>query len=86
MILKQVDSILVVYPKKLPSSTLVEIGYGIALSKKMVIFYSDGLPYMLERAGSYIQNISTYHFKSLDEIRKVIEKNGMVLFEGGSEE
>ncbi len=85
-ILKQVDSILVVYPKKLPSSTLVEIGYGIALSKKMVIFYSDGLPYMLERVGNYIQNVSTYHFKSLNEISGIIEKNGMVLFEGEPEE
>jgi hypothetical protein len=32
--MKQADSMLVIYPRNLPSSSLVENGYGIALSKK----------------------------------------------------
>ena len=71
-LLKQIDSLLVIYPRRLPSSALVESGYGIALSKKMVIFYSEGLPYMLESAGSYIQNVITHQFKSLEEINQII--------------
>ena len=81
-ILKEVDSILVIYPWKCPSSALVDIGYGIALCKKMVIFYKEGLPYMLEEAGQYIKHVRTYHFENYAEIDKIIKSNGIDLFEG----
>lgn len=81
-ILKQVDSILVIYPWKCPSSALVDIGYGIALCKKTVIFYREGLPYMLEEAGQYIKHVRTYHFDNYAEIDKILKSNGIELFEG----
>jgi len=53
-ILKQVDSMIIIYPSKIPSSVLIELGYGIALCKRLVVFYNEGLPYMLEEAGGTI--------------------------------
>lgn len=80
--LKEVDCILVIYPKVSPSSSLVDIGYSIALCKNMVIFYKEGLPYMLEEAGQYINNVRTYRFNDYMEISKIIESNGINLFKG----
>lgn len=84
--LKEVDCILVIYPKVSPSSSLVDIGYGIALCKKMVIFYKEGLPYILEEAGQYIHHVRTYSFNDFTEISKIIESNGINLFRGGIDE
>ena len=80
--LKQVDSMLVIYPKQLPSSTLVEIGYGIALSKRMVIFYQEGLPYILEEAGETIHHVKSFRFTDYSEICFILKSNGMDIFEG----
>lgn len=81
-LMKGVDSMLVVYPWKNASSSLVEMGYGIALSKKMVVFYGEGLPYIMDDAASSITNIKTYPFVSYDQISSIIKSNGMALFEG----
>ena len=85
-LMKQVDSMLIVYPWKNVSSSLVEMGYGIALTKKMVVFYGEGLPYIMEESGNSIANIQTYSFDSYDEIISIIDSNGMALFEGVSDE
>lgn len=81
-ILKEVDSILVIYPHKCASSALVDIGYGIALCKKVVIFYGEELPYMIEEAGEYIGHVRTYKFNDYNEIDGIIQSNGMELFKG----
>lgn len=85
-LMKQVDSMLVIYPWKNASSALVEMGYGIALTKKMVVFHGEGLPYIMDEAGVSIANIKTYSFTSYSEISEKIRSNGMTLFEGISDE
>lgn len=82
--LKQVDSMLVIYPQNVPSSSLVELGYGIALCKKLVLFYKDELPYILQEAGENIKHIKTFQFDKFENIGKIIESNGMDIFEGES--
>jgi len=84
--MKQVDSMIIIYPNKIPSSVLVEIGYGIALCKRLVIFYKEGLPYMLEEIGGTIQNIKTFKFEKFSDITKKIQTNGMHLFENVMDE
>lgn len=79
--LKQVDSMLVIYPHNLPTSALVEIGYGIALCKKMVIFYKESLPYILDKAGENINHIRSYKYDSPDDIIQIIQANGMDIFD-----
>lgn len=84
--MKRVDCMIIIFPQKVPSSVLVEIGYGIALSKKTVIFYREGLPYILGDAGETISHVKTYKYKDFDEINEIISTNGMDIFDGGSDE
>ena len=79
--LKQVDSMLVLYPQSIPSSVLIEIGYGLALCKKTVIFYRNNLPYILKDAGSSVSHLETRQYRSFEDIKQIIEKNGKRLFE-----
>jgi hypothetical protein len=78
--MKQVDSMIIIYPESQPSSVLVEMGYALALSKKTVIFHKCTLPYILQEAGMNIGHIKTYRYNDFDEIHKKIVSNGMDLF------
>lgn len=83
--LKQVENMLVFYPKNIPTSVLVEIGYGLGLCKKMVIFYKDDLPYILKDAST-IPHVDTRHYSDEQEIYRIIESNGKQLFKLTQEE
>lgn len=84
--LKQVDSMLVIYPKSVPSSILVEIGYGLALCKNTVIFYKEKLPYILKDAGMNISHIDLREYSSYDDIINIIDSNGKQLFKHNEED
>lgn len=81
--LKQVDTMIVIFPKPTPSSVLVEIGYGLSLCKKMIIFYHENnkLPYMLKDASTQIKHIDIRKYSNYDEILHIINANGKQLFE-----
>lgn len=81
--MKQADSMLVIYPCNVPSSSLVENGYAIALTKRIVIFHKERLPYILEDAGGAIHNVKTFAYEEFDDIRRTLDDNGMALFDGG---
>lgn len=78
--MKQSECMIVIAPWNLPSSILVEIGYGIALTKKMVIFYKEDLPYMVRDAGNSIDNVKVYRFSSYEDILNRVKRSGMALF------
>lgn len=80
--LKQADSFIGVYPKPLPSSVLIEIGYAIALSKRIVIFCrgKEDLPFMLREADSTISNLKIYEYQSYEDILNTVRANKMALF------
>lgn len=84
--MKQVDCMIIIYPQNVPSSILVEIGYGLSLCKKIVIFYRDKLPYILEEAGETINHVKTYKYDNFEEIKKLVEINGIDIFDGGNDE
>lgn len=84
--LKRVDSMIVIYPRNMPSSILVELGYGISLSKRIVIFYKESLPYLVEKSGETMEHVKTYQYDDLSDINKIINSDGMALFEGGNDE
>lgn len=84
--MKQVDCMIVIYPQHVPSSVLVEIGYGLSLCKKIVIFYRDKLPYILQEAGETISHIKTYKYDDFEEIQNIVTMNGMDIFDGGNDE
>lgn len=78
--LKQIEYMFIIYPKKVPSSVLVEIGYGISLSKRMVIFYKEELPYILDGVGEHISHIKTYQYNKLEDIVREISRTEMNIF------
>lgn len=87
--LKATESILIILPRNNSyskvSSIWIDIGYCLALTKKIVIFHEDELPYMLEAAGSYINHVHTYQPKDPNEdfydyIRKTITSSKKALF------
>ncbi len=78
--MKHADSMLVIYPRQIPSSSLVEIGYGIALSKKMVVFYGDKIPYIVDGAATKIGHITVKHYDTYADIMKVIKSSKGKLF------
>lgn len=85
--LRQVQYLIVLYPKRLPTSSLVEIGYGIALCKNTVIFCRSGkdLPYMLNKAAEDIPHLHTRECSSYDDIIRIIGTDKS-LFEVKSDE
>lgn len=78
--LKRVDSMLVICPNNGTSSVLVEIGYGLALCKKTVIFHKESLPFILEDAGMNIAHIFTRPYSTYDDITNILDKDGKQLF------
>ena len=70
--LRQIQHLIVLYPKKVPTSALVEIGYGIALCKNVVIFYHEKLPFMLDGAAEDIPHLHTREYKEYSDIIKAI--------------
>ncbi len=82
-ILKESEHYIFMYPKKITSSILLEMGYAIALSKKTTIFAKNlkDLPYMLERADKAISNIRIYLYNTIEDIENIINSNGMAFLE-----
>lgn len=78
--LKTSEFLLCLYPKPIPTSVLVEIGYGIALNKKIIIFTlkknKSKLPYILQDGEKSFKNIKIYEYTTEDEIIQKIRKNG----------
>lgn len=78
--LKQAEAFVMVYESSRPSSSLIELGYAIALCKKTVVFYKKHIPYLLQKAGENIPHVRTVQFKNYNNIIQEIDKNRMALF------
>jgi nucleoside 2-deoxyribosyltransferase len=78
--LKQSDKVLIIYPNSLPTSTLVEAGYVIGMSKKTLIFYKDRLPYMLKESGTTIPHVRTVTYTKNNDIVEYLQRNGEASF------
>lgn len=74
--LKECEYLVVIYPEMLTSSVLVEVGYALALSKKIIIFVKnkEDLPYILQEADKSINNVNLYTYTEVEDIR--IKRNG----------
>lgn len=81
-VMKESEFLLFIYPEKITSSVLTEIGYGIALSKKIIIFTHsrNALPYMLRESDKVISNLKIYTYERYGDIIHKIETNGPAFF------
>ena len=78
--LKQCECFVMVYESNYASSALIEVGYAIALCKKVVVFYKNRIPYLLQKAGENIQHVHTVHFNNYLVIVDELLKSKMSLF------
>jgi len=79
--LNEQDAFVLVYPEKLPTGALVEVGWALAKEKYCLFFVhcSTKLPYILEKASDYPKT-RIVQYKSFDDILTYInghEKNNI---------
>lgn len=81
-LLKESEHYVFIFPKKVTSSILMEMGYAIALSKNTLIFTHGrrSLPYMLQQADKAISSIRIYIYKDFSEVINLVKANGQALF------
>lgn len=70
------------YPKKIVSSVLVEAGWALALRKPSIYFVHDrdDLPFLLKEAAMAYPRVKVYEEDNIDDIVKLIEQNGEEIF------
>lgn len=78
--LKKVDCSIVIYIAPKPSSTLIELGYDLALSKNTIVFYRGDVPYLIDRLGENVEHVKTCRFNNYDNIIEYLSKNGKTVF------
>jgi len=80
--LKESEFFIFIYPDKIASSVLVEMGYAIALSKKTIIFTRSktSLPFMLREVDKAINSFKIYTYSDYSDITRIIALNGSDLF------
>ncbi len=75
---------LLIYPKKITSSVLIEVGWALKAKKPCVLFVKDrkDLPNILQSAGEIHEmvNLTIEEYKDINNILKIIDNNGRKLF------
>lgn len=78
--LKKADVLLCIFPKPVATSMLSEIGYAIALNKKIIIFVlkrnRSKLPYFLRDGEKSIPNLKIYEYSKDEDVIRKIKGNG----------
>ena len=71
-----------IYPRKLASSCLVEVGMAIALDIRCILFVhdKDDLPYVLQEIGQQEQNVFIYTYKGISDLTDIVVSQKDVAF------
>lgn len=79
--LKSSEYCVFIIMNKLPTSVLCEIGYAIALNKRIVIFCKNRktLPFLLQYSDSQIANVSVYECSNYKKILTHIKSDGSTI-------
>lgn len=82
--LKKAEYYVCLYTDNVPSSVIAEIGYCVALQKRVVLFVKEDieLPYMLHAFEISLPFVTVHKYKNTNEIIKMIEKNQKNLLRG----
>lgn len=81
--LKNSDNFILIYPQKIATSALVELGWAMVMKKPIIIFSKDrnDLPYLIKNADSVYKNIAVYEYKTSSDIQNRFSKNKCHLFD-----
>lgn len=78
--LKKAEVLLCIYPKPVATSMLSEIGYAIALNKKIIIFvlkkFKNKLPYFLKDGEKSFSKLKIYEYSKDEDVIKKIRGTG----------
>ena len=74
---------MLIYPQKIASSALIELGWAMAHKKPTVIFTKkrDELPFLAKNADSVFRNVRIYEYKTSADITNRFALNGGRLFQ-----
>lgn len=80
-ILRESNTFVLVWPKNLASSVLLEVGMAVALGKPIAMFVHENtpLPYLLKGVRS-LSNAAFYEYRSIDQIVQHLKKHKKDLF------
>lgn len=70
------------FPKKIVSSVLIEVGYALAIDLPILILIKNqnDLPYILKRLPQASGKIKIYEYKDRDDIKNIFSKHGKNIF------
>lgn len=73
---------ILIYPEKIVTSCLVEIGYAICLNLPCILFVRDrnDLPYNLKELGQIKNNVLIYIYSDTKSIKNIIRRRGNDIF------
>ena len=74
---------MLIYPQKIATSALVELGWAMAHKKPTIIFAKNRghLPFLVKNADAVFSNIRIYEYKTSSDINNKFYANGLNLFE-----
>ena len=81
--LRNSTNFILLYPRKIATSALIELGWAMVMKKPIIIFVKnrDDLPYLMKHADSVYRNIVIYKYKTSSDIQKKFSSNGAKLFD-----
>lgn len=81
--LKNSKNFVLIYPQKLATSALIELGWAMVMKKPIIIFSKkrDSLPYLMKNADAVYKNIAIYDYKTSADIQNKFSNNKHKLFE-----
>lgn len=80
--LKHAECFVLLYPAALPSSALIELGYALALNKKIAVFAERGadLPLVLKGLSVPLPNLHKHEVDRIADTVEVVHQNGSFVF------
>ena len=81
--LKNSINFVLIYPKQLATSALIELGWAMVMKKPIIIFSKDRgeLPYLMKNADAVYKNIAIYEYKTSADVQEKFSTNKHKLFE-----
>lgn len=75
--LKDSRHFILIYPRKLASSSIFEAGLALAFGKKGMYFVKDNehLPFLMRQAEQAFSNIKIYEYRDISDIKKILKSN-----------
>lgn len=81
--LKNSMNFVLIYPRVIATSALIELGWAMVMKKPIIIFVKnmDDLPFLMKHADSVYRNIAIYKYKTSSDIQNKFTTSGSKIFD-----